>query len=423
MENSSKTTKKVSVNILKPGMVVNGYVCDWVTDTERWGSKRIKTDKDIRNIIDHGIKEVYIDTVKGTDVEDAPTKEQVDNALNKKMLDLGKQSGEDPSLQRETSVQQEIESAFKVKKQARKVVDTVLGDARLGKQVEDVSALNHVMGDMADSLFRNRNAILSLSLIKKKDEYTFMHSVNVGVFLMSFCHTMGMDQEVVVEAGTGGMLHDIGKMKVPHAIINKTGKLTDGEFKTMKSHPDYGEELLESAKGISDMSIRVATEHHERYDGTGYTKRLKGEEISQYGQMAAIVDVYDAITSDRSYHKGMESNTALKKMLEWSKHHFNPVLFQSFIQCIGIYPVGSLVRLKNSLLGIVVENNSESLLHPVIRLIIDAGRFPNVRVEPKLINLMDYKDRPRYKIIGIESTDKWGVDPAKYMYNPGIFNA
>ena len=422
MNTSDKTIKKVSVGDLKSGMVVSGYVCDWVADVDRWGTKLLKSDDDIQRIIDNGIKEVYIDITRGSDVEHAPTLAQIDKALNNEILAVGERTdGDNSSLRQPTSLQNELLQATKVKKQARKLVNSTLGDVRMGKQVVDVGVLNNVMGDMADSLFRNQNAILSLGLIKQKDEYTFMHSVNVGVFLMSFCHTMGMDQQVVIDAGTGGMLHDVGKMKVPYEIINKKSKLTDEEFGLMKSHPAYGKEILESAKGISELGIQVACEHHERYDGTGYTRRLKGEEISLYGQMGAIVDVYDAITSDRSYHKGMESHTALKKMLEWSKHHFSATLFQSFIQSIGIYPIGTLVRLKNNLIGIVLENNNKSMLRPTIRLLIDAGRFPNVRVEPKIIDLQDYADRPSYKISCIESVEKWGIDPRKYMYNPAAY--
>ena len=421
MNTLDKTIKKVSVEDLKTGMAIRGYVCDWTADVDRWGTKLLKSDDDIQRIIDNGIKEVYIDITRGSDVEHAPTLEQIDKAMDKEILAVGERMVEDSSLRQQTSLQNELAEATKVKKQARKLVNSTLGDVRMGKQVVDVGVLNNVMGDMADSLFRNQNAILSLGLIKQKDEYTFMHSVNVGVFLMSFCHTMGMDQQVVIDAGTGGMLHDIGKMKVPYEIINKKSKLTDEEFGLMKSHPAYGKEILESAKGISELGLQVANEHHERYDGTGYTHRLAGEEISLYGQMGAIVDVYDAITSDRSYHKGMESHTALKKMLEWSNNHFSAHLFQSFIQSIGIYPIGTLVRLKNSLIGIVLENNNKSMLHPTIRLLIDAGRFPNVRVEPKVINLLDYEDRPSYKISCIESVEKWGIDPRKYMYNPAAY--
>ena len=420
MKTSNETIKKVSVEILKPGMAISGYVCDWAKDVDRWGTKVLKTDGDIQRIVDNGIKEVYIDTARGIDVENAPTLKQIDKAMETEILDMGDRKVEKPPVPQYTSFQDELSTATKLKKQARKVVDNVLGDVRMGKQVADVGVLNNVMGEMADSMFRNQNAILSLGLIKRKDEYTFMHSVNVGVFLMSFCHTMGMEQKVVIEAGTGGMLHDVGKMRVPYEIINKKGKLTDEEFTLIKNHPDFGEQILDSAKGISQMTIQIANEHHERFDGTGYTKKLKGEEISLYGQMAAIVDVYDAITSDRSYHKGLESHAALKKMLEWSKYHFNPSLFQSFIQCIGIYPIGTLVRLKNNLIGIVLENNSKSLLLPTVRIIIDASRFPNVRVEPRIVDLAE-KDHAQYKIARIESTDKWGIDPRKYMYNPAAY--
>jgi hypothetical protein len=152
---------------------------------------------------------------------------------------------------------------------------------------------------------------------------------------------------------------------------------------------------------------------------------LKGEGINLFGQMAAIVDVYDAITSDRCYHKGNPPNLALKRMLDWSKNHFNADLFQKFIQCVGIYPMGTLVRLKNDLVGVVLRPNQGSLLHPVIKVVLNAKS--KKMVKPTEIDLLAFKDKKvtnkkqDFSIVGAESITKWGIDTAKYMTAPQLY--
>ena len=290
----------------------------------------------------------------------------------------------------------------------------------MGKQVA-LEPVNDAVREMADSMFRNPDAILSLSLIKKRDEYTFMHSVNVGVFLMSFCRSVGMDEEEIIDVGVGGMLHDIGKMRTPDGVLNKQGKLTDDEFAQMREHVVFSRSILEETTGMKASSIEVAAEHHERVDGSGYPNKLNGDQISQVGQMSAIVDVYDAITSDRCYHKGNPPTVALKRMMEWSKSHFNPELFQKFIQSVGIYPMGTLVRLENNLLGVVIKPNSESLLHPVITLVADIKR--KKRIQPKKLDLLQFKDKEHkgFRIIKTELPETWKIDPKKYMPNPNLY--
>lgn len=418
-QNNHKTIKKIPVTDLKPGMVISGYVCDWGGDPAHWGRKTIRHSGEIDKIQENGIEEVYIDTSLGLDVADAPTLEQV-RALSaaeiKKMGEAGPPPP--PVVPRAVAMQEELANARRVTDQARKVVAGVLIDARLGKQV-DVAPVKEAVERMAESAFNNVGAILSLSLIKRKDEYTFMHSVNVGVFLMSFCHTLGMEREQIVQAGIGGMLHDMGKMKISLDILNSPNKLTDAEFKTMQAHPVFSGELLRETGAITPLSIQVAEQHHERFNGSGYPYKLTGEQIGLYGQMAAIVDVYDAITSTRSYHKGMSSHEALEKMYEWCKHHFDLALFQQFVQCVGIYPVGSLVRLENHQVGVVIENHRDALLFPVLRLVLDAKR--KCPIEPTTLDLLEVKNDQAYKICNHESAAKWGIDPKKYMPRPELY--
>lgn len=418
-----KHIKKISLDALKPGMVISGYVCDWGGDPARWGKKTIQKGEEIEKIRGYGIEEVYIDTTLGLDVVDAPTLQEVKAAIGqeiKKIAAHPKSISATPKQTppKEITLQDELANARKVTDQARKVVASVLIDARLGKQVE-VGPVRDAVERMTESAFNNIGAILSLSMIKRKDEYTFMHSVNVGVFLISFCHTLNMEREQIVQAGIGGMLHDIGKMKVPLEILNSPNKLTDEEFQIMRGHPRFSGEILREAPQIGPLSIEVAEQHHERFNGSGYPAKLAGQEIGLFGQMAAIVDVYDAITTNRSYHLGMSSHEALEKMYEWCKHHFDLALFQQFVQSVGIYPIGSLVRLENHQVGVVIENHREALLYPVIRLILDAKR--KCAIENKTVDLLSVKDQQAFRICDHESPAKWGIDPKKFLPQASLY--
>jgi putative nucleotidyltransferase with HDIG domain len=293
--------------------------------------------------------------------------------------------------------------------EAHNVVNHLMSDIRLGRQIR-IEKMTPVVAHITDSIFRNKDAFISLSRIKKKDEYTFQHSVSVCALLVAFCREMEYEKDIVMEAGLGGLLHDAGKMMIPDYILNKPGSLSESEFEIMKSHASLGLSILKQTPDTSETVLQIAGQHHERYDGTGYPDKLRADEISQFGQMAAIVDVYDALTSDRIYHNGMEPTAALKKLFEWSKFHFNPLLVQRFIHLLGIYPVGSLVMLESGALGVVVKSGSESLLRPTVRIMYSTrhGHF----VAPYDIDLAV---RSGDSILQHESPRKWGIDPYSYL--------
>jgi HD-GYP domain-containing protein (c-di-GMP phosphodiesterase class II) len=207
----------------------------------------------------------------------------------------------------------------------------------------------------------------------------------------------------------GALLHDVGKCRVPDSILNKPAKLTDAEFDKMKNHVVQSKIILLHTPGISQIALDVAAEHHERFDGTGYPNKYKGDQISLYGQMGAVVDVYDAITSNRVYHKGMPATEALRRLLEWSQFHFNPELVQAFIRSIGIYPTGSLVRLESGRLGVVLEQNAEKLLLPRVKVFYHAEK--RYYLPPEEVDLSLSQDR----ILGHENPEQWGIDMRTWM--------
>ncbi|MEG3638772.1 HD-GYP domain-containing protein [Magnetococcus sp. PR-3] len=421
--------KKISVNQLEPGMYVSDFNNGWNEDARSGKDPNalpqqmlLNSDGDVRRVLaDNSIREVYIDTDKGKDVEGAKTQAEIEAELAAQMMELGEDDDAldlpNPNIDKKP-IEEELDHAHEVKQKARRLVGDMLDDVRLGKTIT-VGPVKDMMKDMVESMFSNKDAMLSLSMIKAKDEYTFMHSVNVGVFLVAFAQSMEMSPEDLVAVGVGAMLHDIGKMKTPQEVLNKPGKLSDEEFLQMKMHVVHSEKILEAAPGISELSVQIAGRHHERWDGSGYPRKLKGQDIGQMGQMSAIVDVYDAITSDRCYHKGNSPHHALKRMMEWSKFHFNPELFQKFVQCVGIYPMGTLVSLNNGYLG-VVQETTDSLLHPVVRLLIDSKK--KKKLKPVTLNLIERKEDKGWAVAGVEDARKWGVDPKKHMPKPELFN-
>ncbi|MGZ5059852.1 MAG: HD-GYP domain-containing protein [Methylobacter sp.] len=402
--------KKISIQQLKPGMFIHDINCVWMEHPFLVGALKIKNDQTIKKITDLGVREVYIDTLKGLDVIDAPTEAEVNAEIEHKMLAMVQQT---KPITTTSTLSEELERSRKVYSEANKIISNIMHDVRIGKQIE-VERIDPVVERMANSILRNKDALLSLCRIKNKDDYTFLHSVSVGALLISFAHALDFNRDVIKQLGIGGMLHDIGKTKVPNEILNKPGALTEDEFVIMKSHVVHGCSILRKSSGIAQVSFDVASQHHERFDGSGYPLGLKNSEMSVYGQMAAIVDVYDAITADRCYHKGMEPTVAVRKMFEWSKFHFNPKLLRTFIRTVGIYPVGTLVMLESGKIGVVIEQCETDMTRPLVRTIFDAKK--NYFITPNDIDLSKPLGQGGGdKIVNYESPDKWNIAPSKYM--------
>lgn len=402
--------KKVKVEDLTPGMYVHDFNCGWIENPFFQRSILLKDDKMIMKVVDQGIRELYIDTEKGKDAKTSRPAEEVKKELQD---ELKKVAEKKPGVEPRVNYAEEFAEAKKVETEARKIIHEVMDDVRLGKQIE-VEKVAPVVEKITDSILHNKDALICLTRLKQANEYTFQHSVSVCALMVSFSRALGHDRAATNEIGVGALLHDVGKMKVPEAILNKETQLSENEFGLMKSHVVHSSLILSRTPGISKAGIDVAGQHHERYDGTGYPHGLKGDEISPYGQMAAIVDVYDAITSDRCYHKGMEVADALRKLFEWGKFHFNNELVHAYIRTVGIYPVGSLVKMESGLLGVVAESNPGSLMVPVVRMVYDTNK--ERRLEPYYVDLSKPFGRGGAdSIVCHESPHKWGINTMDYL--------
>ena len=399
--------KRIASSQLVVGMFIHDLDCGWMAHPFLVSQFKLTQASEIDKIVQYGIRAVYIDTARGLDAPGSTTQAEVNAELDRTIAPvLIKVKKVIPQV----PLSDELVVAKRVLLEARGVVQDILSDVRLGRQVE-MERLDPVVDKIIQSVLRNPGALTSLGRVKQKDSYTFQHSVNVGVLLVNFCQHLELGREVIRDAAIGGLLHDIGKMKTPDVILNKPGKLSDMEFKVMRQHVTEGVEVLGQVPGIPAASMEVIAQHHEHMDGGGYPLGLKGAEISPLGQMAAIVDVYDALTSIRVYHQAMEPTLALRKLLEWSPFHFNGELVQRFIQCIGIYPVGTLVRLESGLIAVVVQESSSNLLRPTVRAVYDS--MHDHPIAPRDIDLLSPTATDR--IVGHESAARWKINTSQYL--------
>ena len=268
-------------------------------------------------------------------------------------------------------------------------------DASAGELVDEISS----------SVQRNPGALISLARLKTADDYTYMHSVAVCALMVSLARQLGQDETSTRELGLAGLLHDLGKAMMPPEVLNKPGKLTDDEFAIMRTHPGEGHRLLVEGNAVGAIVLDVCRHHHEKVDGSGYPDHLKGEQISLHAKMGAVCDVYDAITSNRPYKAGWDPAESIRKMTEWSKGHFDERVFQAFVRSIGIYPVGSLVKLDSGRLGVIVEQSEKSLLMPVVKVFFSTKA--QTYIKPELIDLS--KPGAMDRIASREDAAKWGL--------------
>ena len=396
--------KKIQVAHLKPGMYVQEFCGPWLNHPF-WRSSFLLADPaDIDRVHASGISELWIDTSKGLDV-DMPTLEtsSVTHAEMQQAVEreLGQHATASPLAQR-TSIQEEIARAGLVCLQAKKAMVEMFAAVRMGNAIRTDDVIPMVQ-DIAESITRNPSALVSLVRLKTKDDYTYLHSVAVSALMISLGRQLALPENEVRDLGLGGLMHDIGKACISDEILNKPGKLTDREFEIVKSHPVQGYELLQAAGTTHATTLDVCLHHHEKVDGTGYPFGLDDSRISLHAKMGAVCDVYDAITSDRPYKPGWDPADSIRRMAEWSQGHFDQKVFQAFVRCVGIYPVGSLVRLESGRLGIVTEPGAKSLLTPKLKVFYSTRSDSHIK--PELLDLAGPGIQDR--ILGTENPAKW----------------
>ena len=393
--------KRIRVEQVVLGMYIQEFCGSWM-EHPFWRTNFLITDpKDIQSILGSSIKEVWIDAGKGLDVPaDATAVLEVESEVRVeaelKQASLG--------TRQTTSVplNAEIERAARICIQSKQAVFSMFQEARMGKTV-DAEGAQQLVDEISDSLARNASALISLARLKTADDYTYMHSVAVCAMMIALARQLGLDEAQTRSAGLAGLLHDLGKAVMPMEVLNKPGKLTAAEFGIMKSHPEEGHSLLQQVGKLDPVALDVCLHHHEKTDGSGYPKGLKDDEISLFAKMGAVCDVYDAITSNRPYKSGWDPAESLRKMAEWADGHFDPTVFRAFVKSVGIYPIGSLVRLASGRIGVVVEQASKSLTAPCVKVFFSTKA--NLRIPPEIVDLSHPSCRD--KIANREDPEQW----------------
>ncbi len=354
---------------------------------------------DLEKLKHCNLTELWIDTSKGLDVlcldpqaaDNAPVAPEPVQALptEKKI--------------QKTTLADELVTARKVHARTRAAVVSMFSEARMGKSIQVEEAVI-LVDEINMSMERNANALLSLIRLKTVDEYTYLHSVAVCVLMVALGKQLGLRGEELKLIGIAGLLHDIGKMAVPNEILNKPDKLTDEEYGIIKSHPRKGWEILKTVYQANEPALDVCLHHHERMDGKGYPERLSADTLTLHARMGAVCDVYDAITSDRCYKKGWEPAEAIRRMTSWKDGHFDETVFRAFVKTIGIYPVGTLLKLRSGRLGLVVEQSEKSLLTPLVKVFFSTRTNGHIPVE--IIDMSKSED----SIVSAENPEQWGLD-------------
>jgi len=410
--------KKVTSAEVRLGMYIHKFEGSWI-DHPFWTARFLLQDPhDLQKIQNSGVTAVWIDVAKGLDRQPpAECSIPVDpGALPEPAVTPALPTPTSPAAPAPVSAPgpaavtapgaaiscaQELAQASAVSAHAKQEVARLFQDVRLGQAIE-LSEVATLVEQLSASVLRHPTALISLTRLRKADEYTYIHSVSVCALMTAVARQLELPMEQVLLAGQAGLLHDVGKMRTPLEILNKPGKLTDAEFAVMQRHPEEGVALLQQW-GAAPEVIDVCLHHHEKFDGSGYPRGLAGTQISLLSRIAAVCDVYDAISSTRPYKAAWSPAEAIRRMAEWTGH-FDPWVFQAFVKTLGIYPIGSLVRLSNEQLAVVVEQHPDSLLTPRVRVFFSArSRTP---VPQRLLDLAQPPANER--IARREDPEEWG---------------
>jgi len=392
--------KTIRVDQLRLGMHLHSLCGAWL-EHPFWKTRFVLQDPaDLDKLRASGVKECVIDTARGLDVEAeavVPPPPQASAPPPAPRVAPVRAAPKRTSLEEETAI------ASRLCAQARHSVSSLYDEVRMGRAL-DVEGCVPLVEEISSSMQRNAAAMLGLVRLKTHDDYTFMHSVAVCTLMVVLSRRMGLDETQVRDAGLAGLLHDMGKAKIPLEVLNKPGKLTPAEYNLVKGHPQLGHEMLLESGTASPMALDVCLHHHERPDGQGYPEGVSGKAFTLHARMGAVCDVYDAITSNRPYKEGWLPADSIAKMAEWTRAgKFDAAVFRAFIDCVGIYPVGSLVRLGSERLAVVVEHNPDAPVTPRVKVFFSLRSQLTLPIETLDLSQPGCRDR----IVGRESNAQW----------------
>ncbi len=397
--------KRITIDQVRLGMYIREIGGLWANHPFWRNAFLLESRKDYLLIKKSQIDYVLIDTSRGLDIKQLLTDPDISDADDIDVIDTG------VIVVAQVTAEQEHARATRVLADGKDAVISMFNEARMGRAIKTEDALP-LVEKIASTINSNGAVLLGLSRLKTADDYTYMHSLAVCALMVALAKEKGLTGDEVRQAGMAGLLHDIGKMAVSAAILKKAGPLTDEEFIMVKNHPAAGHQMLIGCRDVSDVVLDVCLHHHEKTDGSGYPHKLRAEQISLYAKMAAVCDVYDAITSDRPYKNGWPPGESIKRMMAWSNGHFDKRILVEFIRTVGIYPVGSFVRMASGHLAVVIDANRQALLKPCVKLFFSIKS--NTYIPMEIVDLS--RTTVRNKIVSHEDPHKWGIESPEKLW-------
>jgi putative nucleotidyltransferase with HDIG domain len=415
--------KKVEVDDLKPGMFVYELDRPWLETPFMFQGFEITSAEQIEALHQY-CKFVYIDTSLGQDVAEAtppPPRRAKVESLDKRRIELEVLRSQARSVLRKdpyvdsTTLEEEIHQVSDTYRYAQDLMDKVLDDVRESRDL-DIDAISQLSADFTASIIRNPDALALFSLVRQKSDYIAHHSLRVCILALGLGRQIGLEQESLNVLGIGALLHDVGKIRVPTELLEKRSDLSPAEAEIIKRHVGDGLRILRQyAPGMPTMALEVVGWHHERYDGSGYPLGAKGNDISQFGHIGAIVDYYEGVTGDRPWRQGADAHSTLMHMYDRRGQLFEPELVEQFIRYMGVYPIGSVVQLNTGERAVVITRNRERHLRPRVVLASDAEN--RVYSGGRIIDLSRQRTEggQLYEIVRVLSPEEHNLDPQAFF--------
>jgi len=406
--------KKIAIADLTVDMYVAELIAGPNAPMPKKKKGMVRDHRIIDKFLEIGIEHVVIDVTRGRDFVAAPSANQT--------LDIESSQPRDAEVEdqleavmKETSTQYrdlqlEWGTAKEVFATSVNIVMRSIASIKNGEKI-NATYFREAASAISRSIQRNKDALTWLGKLRDTHSYLYEHSVNTGILMGVFCHAYGLNQEQIQQCITGALLHDLGQAKLEEELFERPGPLSEEEYTEVKSHVHRGVDALAETPDIQDIALSIVREHHERYDGSGYPEGLEKSDISLFGRMFAIVDTYDAVTNNRAYKEAVPSSFGMRTLLELANTHFDEGLVHQFIKCMGIYPTGSLVKLNNGILAVVIAQIPGAPLKPLVKLVYSTKSFAYVKT--RLVDLS--KPECEVKVASYEDPRDYQIKVNEFM--------
>lgn len=386
---------KISVNHLKIGMYVANLDRPWVETPFLFQGFPIKDTATIDEL-KKNCKHVYVDDEQGV-------------APDEKIIPLSVEKSGDV-----LHIEDEIPKARQVHTKITQEFKNVIATIKTGGQVDAV-AISREVEHMVEGCMRNSDAYLLLAKLKSKDDYTYGHCLSSAIFAVMMGRQMGLNTNELEELAFGHMFFDIGKIKLPNELICKTDKYTEEEKTMFRKHVNFSVEILNNMKEVKHAAIEIAMHHHERFNGSGYPLGLRDKQIPLYARIAGIIDTYDALTSKRPHARQVSHDEAIRTLYKLKDQEFQTDILETFIQCLGTYPSGSMVELNTGEVGVVLQQNRISRLRPRVMLILNSKKeFNNYFPILNLLSKPTDSTGRTIEIAKLLPPGAYGIDPSEF---------